>query len=349
MPANYALDAVRRSNRSLLIICLVGILIVAGAAALSYRYLVNFVRGPVPTASQDVVAIKDVNNVPQYWVTVSGDDSSDTGMQEVKTSSGSSTKTVTASFVSLAVGDKQLLVKVPGDISNPGTKYTGALVDIPSDVNTQVVTPFEQENNLSGAVLPFMLDTSDFRSGGYLGIGIGAIVLLLCLWGLSRAISRSANPLRHPVMRALARFGEPNAVSQQINAEMAAPHQTIGDTHLTPHWVVVSKGGSFAATRFQDIAWLYAKVTQHRTNGIPAGKTYSALFWDRYGTCLTVNAKQQVTDEVLKAVYSHAPWALAGYNADMQKAWKSNRAAVLSAVDQRKSQAVGQASTPVTG
>jgi hypothetical protein len=92
------------------------------------------------------------------------------------------------------------------------------------------------------------------------------------------------------------------------------------------------------ATRLEDLAWMYGKVTQHRTNGVPTGKTYSTLFWDRHGKLLTVNGKEQAMQDTLQAVYSHAPWAIVGYKTEIEKAWKSNRQSVLAAVEQRRSE-----------
>jgi len=181
-----------------------------------------------------------------------------------------------------------------------------------------------------------MLDTSDYRSGGYLGIVIGALVLLLCLWGLSKVIRRGANPASHPIMASLKRFGEPKDVAQQLNQEMNAPHETRGALHLTPHWLVQSTGGSLNATRFDDVVWVYGKVTQHRTNGVPTGKTYSTLIWDRHGKLITLNGKEQAMQEALQAVYRHAPWIIVGFKPEIEKAWKSNRQAILAAVDQRR-------------
>jgi hypothetical protein len=45
-----------------------------------------------------------------------------------------------------------------------------------------------------------------------------------------------------------------------------------------------------------------------------------------------------MVNQMLNAVAQRAPWALAGHNAEIEKAWKSNRASVLAAVEQRRQQ-----------
>jgi hypothetical protein len=338
MPANIVQDTVRNANRRAFIYGVLGILILLGVALLSYRFLANFVRGPVAISNQSLLAVKDPNALDQYYVTVEGDDSFDSGFQKTETKDGGP-KTITASFVVLQLGRQYLLVQTPGDLkSDPETRYTGAVVELPTNVRNQVVPGVEKDLGRKGALLPFMLDTSDFRSGGYFGIGVGILIAALCLWLIGRAIVRSRDPMKHPIMRSLKRFGQPAEVAEQINREMANPHEKAGNVHLLPNWLVVSTGGSLDTTRFDDIAWLYGKVTQHRTNGIPTGKTYSTIIWDCHGKSLTVGGKEQAMADLLKTIVNRAPWAFAGYTAELEKAWRSNRAAVLSAVQQRRQQ-----------
>jgi hypothetical protein len=336
MSVDYLQQAIRRSNRRILIWSFIGIVVLVVAAAVSYRYLLGFVQGPREVSKSTLLSLKSPDALPSYYVTVKGDDADWTGLQRVSTSSRSGTETVTGSFMALFLDNRFLLVEVPGNVEKAATQYTGALISIPTGIPSQVVSRYEQRNTATGAALPFMLDTSDYRSGGYLGIAVGAIVLVLCLWGLSKVIRRSASPASHPIMASLRRFGEPANVAQQINQEMNAPHETLSGVHLTPHWLVHPAGGSLNATRFEDVAWVYGKVTQHRTNGVPTGKTYSTLIWDRHGKLMTVNGKEQAMQEVLQAIYRQAPWIMVGYKPEIEKAWKSNRQAVLAAVEQRR-------------
>ncbi len=347
MPTDYVQKAIRRSNRNILIASLLGLVVLVAAAALSYRYLVGFFKGPEEVAKPALLALKTPDQLTNYYVTVKGDDAEYTGYQRVSTSD-SGPKTVKGSFMALLFNDRYLLVEVPGESRTAASQYTGALVPIESGIPSQVIGEYEKDSGMTGAALPFMLDTSDFRSNGYIGLGVGLIVFLLCVWGLSKVIRRSGNPASHPIMRALGRFGEPEQVAEQINQEMSAPHEALGSLHLTPHWLVNSAGVSLAATRLEDVVWVYGKVAQHRTNGVPTGKTYSTLIWDRYGKNVTVTGKEKAMQDALQAVYRRAPWAIVGYRADVEKAWKSNRPSVLAAVEQRRQEMAQQAQAQPT-
>src|SRR5262245_24736544 len=143
-------------------------------------------------------------------------------------------------------------------------------------------------------------------------------------------------------MRALGRFGPPDYVAGQIDAEMSPENPKVGNVQLTPNWLVQASSANLGATRIEDIVWAYKQVTQHRTNGVPTGKTYAAHIWDRHGVCITVAGKEPIVNQVLETISRRTPWILAGYSADLEKTWKQDRAAVLDAVDQRRRQVLGQ-------
>ena len=58
--------------------------------------------------------------------------------------------------------------------------------------------------------------------------------------------------------------------------------------------------------------------------------------------CITVAGSETFVNQAIESAARRAPWMLAGYNTELEKAWKSNRAAVLAAVDQRRVQVAAQ-------
>jgi hypothetical protein len=341
MTASIVHATIRRSNRNQLILCVVGALLLIGFAALNTRYLYNFFFGPFSIDRSTLLATDDAGTLRQYWVTVEGDDVADTGFQMVRRSRRSGSESVTAAYMALFLDQKLLIVKAQNDESV--TKYTGYLEAMPSDVRTQIVADAEQNMpELSGAFLPYMLNTDGFRGTGYVALGLGIPLFGLCIWGLARAIKRSNDPSIHPIMRALGRFGPADYVASQVDAELQAEHPKVGNLHLTPSWLVQAAPARLDATRLDDVVWAYKQVTQHRTNGIPTGKTYAAQIWDRHGVCITVAGKEPFVNQVLEASAQRAPWLLTGYSAELEKTWKQNRTAVVEAVEQRRRQIMEQ-------
>src|SRR5262245_31922891 len=335
-------STIRRSNRKQLILCVVGAFLLVGLAAINTRYFYNFFFGPFSVDRKTLLATSDAGALRQYFVKISGDQVLDTGAQEVSRNTRSGSERVTASFMALVLDDQFLIVKAPDDKET--TSFTGYLEAVPSDVRTEVISDIEREvPAVKGAFLPFMLNTESFRTMGYVGLGLGIPLFGLCLWGLAQAIRRINDPSTHPILRALGRFGPPDYVANQIDAEMQTQNPKAGTVHLTPNWLVNAASTSLSATRIDDVVWAYKQVTQHRTNGIPTGKTYAAQIWDRHGVCITVTGKEPVVNQTLEAVAQRSPWILAGFSPELEKTWKQNRAAVVEAVEQRRRQVLAQA------
>lgn len=341
MTTSIVHSAIRRSNRNQLILCAVIVLLLIGLTALNARYLYNFFAGPVTIDRETLLATDDPSALQRYWVNVEGDDVADTGYQQVSRNTKTGSETVTGAYMALLVDQRILLVKAQNDASV--TKFTGYLEPLPSDIRADVIGDMEREApKLRGAFLPYMLNTAGFRDGGYVALAIGIPLFGLCVFGIIRALRRSSDPLTHPIMRALSRFGLPAEVAGQIDAELQAEHIKVDRLHLTPNWLVQALPSSLAATRIDDIVWAYKQVTQRRVNGVPAGKTYTAQIWDRHGVCITVASSEAFVNQAIEAAARRAPWMLAGYDAELEKAWKSNRAAVLATVDQRRRQVAAQ-------
>jgi hypothetical protein len=343
MTTSFIYPIIRRSNRKQLILCAAIILLLIGWAALNTRYLYNFLAGPIRIDRQTLLDTADPTALQRYWVTVEGDDVADTGFTQVTRNTKTGSETTTASYMALLLDKRVLLVK---DFDNTGaTTFSGSIEPLTADARNKIIADIEQDApRLRGAFLPYMLNTARFRDNGYLALGIGIPLFGLCVYGFVRAIQRSRNPLKHPIMRALSRFGSPSDIAGQIDAELLADHPKMDGLHLTRNWLVQAASSSLAATRIDDIAWAYKQVIQRRVNGVPAGKTYTAQIWDRHGVCITIAGSETFVNQTIEAAARRAPWMLAGYNADLEKAWKSNRAAVLATIDQRRAQVLAQAS-----
>src|SRR5258708_3916454 len=209
MNTGFVHSIIRRSNRNLLMVCVGAALVVFAFAVINYRYLTNFVLGPLPLNSRDAAAIRDTDVGLRYYVTVKGDDVADTGFQWVSTSS-SGTKTVKSSYAAVLVADKLLLVKLPGEKTVDGSvkEFTGALVDIPAGQEGDIIHKQEvEEPTVTGRYLPVMLDTEDFRLPGFIALVVGIVIYGACIYGLTVVNRRSSDPTTHPIMRALSRFG----------------------------------------------------------------------------------------------------------------------------------------------
>jgi hypothetical protein len=337
MNTTFVDDVVNRSNRNLLIISLLALVILIGAEVATFRYFYNFFRGPQPIDAETLLTIEDPEALQQYYVTVEDMDAYDTGFQYVTENNGN--ESIDQSYLLLDLNERWLLTRVSGELADPDnleSTYTGGLIPISDEIQREVVDViYEDEPDLEGIFLPYMLDATDFRTPGYLGLIVAAVVLVLSLAGLFTTLRRMSNPASHPAVKSLSRFGDPNTVAQQIELEMASEHPQVGNLHFTRNWMVHKQSASMEAMRYRDVVWAYKRVTQLRTYGIPTGKTFNIHIFDRFGKSITPSAKELQVDEALSGIAQRAPWAFIGYDGELEKAWKKQREQVISVIDQR--------------
>jgi hypothetical protein len=92
-------------------------------------------------------------------------------------------------------------------------------------------------------------------------------------------------------------------------------------------------------TQMKDLVWVYPKIVSHYTYFIPTGKSHSVIIRDRAGQSIEVSTKKDTGEPLLAALQQRAPWIVMGFNADYEKAWRSDRGKMIAAVDQRRAAA----------
>lgn len=346
--------SISRSNRNTTILSIIAILIgvigFVGAAGQSYtfpdsditftptsKYVLRHFGQPLVMTEEQLEAV-DPADLPLFNVSIAGDEMFDSGMYEETTTTrrGVSTGTsVTAYFGILTVGNRFLLTKTPGVIDEDKTDYTGAIVAPAADeVGKQVYDDILREvPEVEEDMLPLMFDTGYDATPWFIGAAIEGVLVLGGLFGLATAASRM-NHEKHPVMKRVARFGDVETVMSQIDGEMTTGQMAqVDKLQFTRNWIIQKQGNDMNFARIADVMWAYKHVTQNRY-----GKTYAAYIWDRSGNMLNVGSNEKNVDAMIMAVLQRAPWAIAGYNQDVEKSWKNDRAGFIRTVDDRRKQ-----------
>jgi hypothetical protein len=334
----YIQDMLKRTNRNMMILCIVGALGVFVLMALNFRYLANVVLGPQRMGEGNLAAISNADSTFRYYVTVSTSGFMDTGMQYVSRSSKTGSETVKSSYGLIPVGQRALLVKVDGLPPSETTRtFTGALVPITVDEQTEVINKLEtEEPSLQGLFLPYKLDTAEFRMVGAGGIAVGLVIYALCGWLSIRTSRRMATPDSHPIMKSLATYGDPAVVAETINAEVNSDLKTFGPLSITQHWLFWPNTFSLRLMRYDDVVWIYKKVTKHRTNGIPTGTSHEAVINSSGGQTWTITSNEAQVNAILESVYARAPWIAVGYAPEILNAWKKDRKTFVSEIERRR-------------
>ncbi len=342
MAGHYIEAYIQRTNRNLLITNLILFVVVFAVALPTRGFLYDMLSGPYPMDRQTLLGLHGVNNLQKRYVTLSGDLVLDTGMSEVTTGKFTGTnikisESATAAYIALVFDQRLLLIRAP--VAYTGTHYTGMLVPVSSDVQDLIHDMVIQEPKLKGVFLPFMLDAvEDYLILAYVEVVVVVLLGALAVWNLAKFVQRSANLTAHPVYRALAPYGPPEAVAASVDAEASSPGVIhIGSTVLTPHWILHRSTYSVNAVRLEDLVWVYLKATQRRTYGIKTGKTFATMLVTKQGKSMEIIPPKGVLEtDIVASVVQRAPWVFVGYTAELVKAWRVNRSALLQALADRQ-------------
>ncbi len=324
----------RQSCTRQLALCGIFVLVVLLSAYANGRYFSNFIFGPYPATAADLQQIGDPDAAPRYFVHVQGSEAVDTGIQQMKVEQRNgevASKTVEATYFSLHVGDRWLLVR-----SNHGqsTIVDGALQIMPPELRGHM---FSGENaKLMPRFYSFYLDREDFRTEGYWELGIGLVVLGVVGYFALRAWKRLQDLSAHPVMQRVQRWGDLHSISVDVEQEYTHGVRFKHGAHrITDRYVIARSLLTFDLFRFQDLLWAYKKVTRHSLNFIPTGKTYNALMIF-YGGSADVQAKEAQVEQILQYAAAKAPWAVIGFSNDLKKLFEKQTAEFCAAVEARR-------------
>ncbi len=353
MVTSYIESNVKRTNRNLFLSNAVLLIGVVAVALLTSRYLYNVLSGPFVMDRQTLLNLKDVNNLDQYYVSLNGDQTLDTGVNEITTETTNGVTTsqqVSANYVALAFNQRLLLVRAP--VNYTGTLFTGSLQPIPSDVQQGIVDKLvNQEPQLKNVFFPFMLNAADdFSTWGYVEMVAGVLLAGLAIWNLIKFLQRSTNPTAHPLYRTLAAYGPAESVVASVDAEATGPSaMRLGSTLITPHWLLHHSAFVVKAVRLDDLVWVYTKITQHRVYGIKTNKTYSIMMLTNQGRSIEIRAKNKQVTDIDSNVIQRAPWVLAGYTPERAKTWRASRQAMIKIVADRQHELRTQATQAASG
>jgi hypothetical protein len=158
----------------------------------------------------------------------------------------------------------------------------------------------------------------------------------LSAWYCAKALQRYRDIEKAPIWHRLAAYGQPQQLSAEIDQDCLAPPVKYKNLRLTQNWIIFRKFFSSYITPIADVAWVYELVTRHRTNGIPTGKTYSAVILGKHKQQITFQASRKKVDAVIAELNQRAPWAIFGFSEELRTTWNKNHPAFVAAVDERR-------------
>lgn len=148
---------------------------------------------------------------------------------------------------------------------------------------------------------------------GVAATGLGMFFLYNSLTGYERAVRKFLK-------------SAPDSRSEERVRDFLSHTQELHGLQIDRNFLFMLVGGAGYYLDLPDhVVWMYKRITSHRYNGIPTGKTYGVniSFADHKQREITVKNEQQA-DEVIQALSSYCPKAIAGYSKDLDNLYQKN-------------------------
>lgn len=185
----------------------------------------------------------------------------------------------------------------------------------------------EGDKEWEEVLLPYYLEVDYINNipiWGSIACLAGAI-LLLCL-GIFPMIKALRGGFQKQVRTKLEESGPLEMEAEKAERFYDSAPEVSG-VRMDRNYVFFQNGAESILLRPWDLAWAYQSTTQHRTNGIPTGKTFSAILRTMDGKTYTLGMKEAQVQSLLAAIQSTLPGVVLGYDDELEKLYKSNRAA----------------------
>lgn len=335
MDENTVYRAVRWSNfNQLLVAGLVLALALTVGALSTFPYIASRLQES-ETLSQAKLEAIDPGMLPRYYVSVTGDDTMDTGYYYEEKLFGV-IPSPDKHYGAMLINDKFLIVEIEGDIDETRKTFEGDLVTISSEIQREVIDDIVQStNNVTASdFLPIML--TDAKRDWIFGTIAMAITLLTAAFFVMRALLRILQPARHPIMQRLAAYGDPSSVIREITNDVRVFGKRAGALSFGKRWLVHNPRNDFTALRYNDLIWAHKYTTVNKSYGITTGKNHKLQMYTRAGVMSEATAKEKEIENWLLEINQQAPWVQIGWTQDLATAWAKDRPNFIQTIDARK-------------
>ena len=152
-------------------------------------------------------------------------------------------------------------------------------------------------------------------------LGVAVLLLGLGIWPVIKALTGG---FQKQVRAKLSESGSLEAEAERAERFYESAPETCG-VRMDRNYVFFQNGAESILLRPWDVAWAYQSTTQHRTNGIPTGKTYAAILRTMDGKQYTLGMKETEVQTLLETMASTLPGVVLGYDKELERLYKENR------------------------
>ena len=330
---------IQRTNRNFLLtnLGMVGIPIAIGLCG--WTYWNGFFGGAKLVSNRDFIAAP--SNYLGRYIKIVGSGNIETGLQEISQRKSKYTgevksETVTARLVAIKLSgdrtgsDRAVFVKLENE-APAANSATGTIENMSDLVENEIRSLPDKD-----MILPVVVNAKQgYQTPGYWGLAIGGIGGLIGAINLGRWKKHQENVSLHPISKQLSSHGQSEIIAHEIDREFADPQVIVHkQTKISKNWLIQHNTYGIELKKVADLIWIYFQVTNHRTNGIPTGKTFTVICHDRHGAKVEIPGSEEQVMALIDRIATLVPWAIIGYTDEMKLAWEKDRATVIAVVDE---------------
>jgi hypothetical protein len=326
MQRGSILETARRDTSGGMTAGAILVLLCAGVLGINWKFVYNFVAGPVP-----FTAALSAAPGAHEWVTASGTLVSTGATESLKVGLRAlplQTTVTTARYLAMPIEGRVVVVKVDTDFA--GNFVSGRLKPLPAGL---------VDGASSAVVYPWYIDAGGgggYRSHVNLFVLIAAPLLPIAIVITVLSARSRMNLERYAPIANLTRFGSPMQVVSSIESELAAvgPSAHVGPLWIGPNWVV-GLTPTLLIRRLADIV-AAASVTTPGKPGKPT--THAVRFW-LAGEVLsdTVDMSEQEMRAVLTTLAAKVPRIVTDDGRVFAQRWSRDRAGCEREAKERRS------------
>jgi hypothetical protein len=225
-------------------------------------------------------------------------------------------------------------------LAGDGYTFTGSLRKMEPKLISMAVEDMVEDgisqNDADNFLYGYYIDTTD--NGAFARTFLYILTLLLLFFGLlaaARTILALIDVRNFSQVRKLSKYGDRDMLFEQIEEDYAVAEDDVfslgrgrGSVCLGDRWIVVLGGFGGLGVKFmraEDLLWAYKLKRTTRYYGVISAGTYHFLMLRGKTVSLSVAGREQSVDMLLFAISGRYPWAIVGYSAELEAAWKSDR------------------------
>lgn len=185
-----------------------------------------------------------------------------------------------------------------------------------------IVSLFTQQNGSSNNDMYF-----------YIGM-IVVFLILFIIFGLS-SIKYIFNISTHPLIKRINESENPTSLEIEAEQQAQSPKYSVDQWLVTDKYLIQDKIFTFDLLQISGLLWAYKQVVQESVNYIPTGKIYK-LKLVCYDGFATIEAKENIVDDILAFANQCAPWAIFEFSEKLEKLIHDNPEELCVTVEENK-------------